>query len=186
MKLQGSPSTSNVPDSNNNDYKEKHLSTPAVIANDSNTSSSSSVTTSSEKVKPKGRSNSVLNNSSNTSKPHWLKLELSSKNNLASNKQQKRQSANSDKSSTTVNSVVRPSPWRKMSINRKNNTRLSLDNSTTGNTPAQVDPLLNANSSSATTSETLLKLQPSTSAHKGNDRSFYAHFIHYTYLFFFF
>lgn len=130
--------------------KEETLNTKSSsssqVTNTSNLSLTSSVTTNTTKPVNKddnskiSRSNSVLNNP-NASKPHWVKLELSSRNNL-SNKQQKRQSyiststSNNAIATTTSDSEVnttRPPSWRKMSLTRKssNNNRVSFDNPST-------------------------------------------------------
>jgi hypothetical protein len=101
------------------DSKASSVSIPA-------SSSSSSATTA---PPPTNEKPSI--DSDNTTKKSWLKLELSTN----TKQQQKRQSANSTSSNSN-----RPA-WRKLSVSRSKNTRLSFDHST-GNLPTQIDPML--------------------------------------------
>lgn len=108
---------------------------------------------------------------SNGGKGHWLKLERSdSKRSNNAVKQEKRQSTNSTNSSSATS---RPN-WRRLSINSsRRNTRLSLDNSTSGNLPTQVDPLLVPNGQTATADEegrkTPKKISSSSLKQKGKE-----------------
>jgi hypothetical protein len=104
-------------------HADSSVSVPA-----SSSSSSAATTAPTANEKPS-------NDSDSATKKSWLKLELNQNSNTNTKQQQKRQSANSTSSSTN-----RPA-WRKLSVSRGRNTRLSFDHST-GNLPTQIDPML--------------------------------------------